>query len=622
MHPLRIRFAQIVVLCLVISLSPSARSQTGSVHEPVRNVGQIAINPDVHDGGLRPAIGVASHQTLRVNRTHPEWADGFGWTYNHASNLAYWNGKFYQQYLSNPVDEHIPPGQTLILTSENGRDWSRPQVVFPAYEPPAGVEIPEGYSGYMMHQRMGFYVAPDGRLLVLAFYGHSEDPFEKGGIGRVVREAYKDGSFGPIYFIRYSSHNEWNVSNTSFPFYKASPDEGFVQACDSLLADKLKTLQWWEEDMGLDGFYSFRKSGSAFNYYRRKDGKIVGLWKRSLFALSEDNGATFSDPVKVPTFIMAGGKQWGQSTEDGRYAIAYNPIELDEHRYPLVVVSGEDGIVFDDMLVVQGEVPPRRFYGRWKDFGPCYVRGIIEGNGDPPGQDLWLTYSMNKEDMWVSRIPLPIRHRWEGAVNDTFDDLESDGNVAEWNLYDPLWAPVGVAEIPSKSNKSLRLEDKDPYDYARATRVFEEGTRIEASFKVMPEQSDRGMLDIELNDRFGARPLQIRFDSDGMLKVMDGASWKDLQKYQPHQWYSLGIAIDATPSGNYSLTLDGKTVLEGASLAMAVKSVERLSLRTGPYRNEPNRKTDNQEPGPPLQGADEPLPAAAYCVDDVRILAP
>ena len=41
----------------------------------------------------------------------------------------------------------------------------------------------------VMHQRMGFYVAPDNRLLVLGFYGHTEDPFGKGGIGRVVREA-------------------------------------------------------------------------------------------------------------------------------------------------------------------------------------------------------------------------------------------------------------------------------------------------------------------------------------------------------------------------------------------------------------------------------------------------
>ena len=58
----------------------------------------------------------------------------------------------------------------------------------------------------MMHQRMGFYVTSDDRLLLIAFYGHTEDPFREGGIGRVVREMKKDGTMGPIHFIRYDSH--------------------------------------------------------------------------------------------------------------------------------------------------------------------------------------------------------------------------------------------------------------------------------------------------------------------------------------------------------------------------------------------------------------------------------
>jgi hypothetical protein len=272
------------------------------------------------------------------------------------------------------VDEHIAPGQTLITTSTDGKSWSKPIVAFPPYDPPVGVKIPEGFDGYMMHQRMGFYVAPNGKLLTLAFYGHAEDPFREGGIGRVVREVYKDGSFGPIYFIRYSSHTSWNENNTSFPFYKKSTDKGFLEACETLLADKLMTLQWRDEDKGLDGFYSIDSTGSALSYFHRKDGKVVALWKWSLSALSSDEGNTFSKPVKSPTLVMAGGKVWGQRTKDGRYALSYNPIEQQEYRYPLIIITGEDGIIFDNMLLVQGEVPPRRFFGRWKDFGPCYVQ--------------------------------------------------------------------------------------------------------------------------------------------------------------------------------------------------------------------------------------------------------
>jgi hypothetical protein len=51
-----------------------------------------------------------------------------------------------------------------------------------------------------MHQRMGFYVSKKNRLLALAYYGIAldakDDPNDGKGIGRVVREIYKDGSFG------------------------------------------------------------------------------------------------------------------------------------------------------------------------------------------------------------------------------------------------------------------------------------------------------------------------------------------------------------------------------------------------------------------------------------------
>ena len=268
------------LIVFIIVMPLCQYGQTGSVNEPVRYIGGVTIDPNVHEGRLRYAIGTESRQTIRVNRTHTELAEGNGWTYNHASNLCYWNGKLFQQYLSNPVDEHIPEGQTLITTSEKGRIWSKPEVVFPPYNPPLGTGLPKSAIGYMMHQRMGFYIAPSGRLLVLAFYGHAEDPFLEGGIGRVVREAYKDGTYGPIYFIRYSSHTNWNETNTSYPFYTQSEDSGFKEACGELLTDNLKTMQWWDEDNGLDGFYSITEAGSAFSYFYRKDGKVTGLWKR------------------------------------------------------------------------------------------------------------------------------------------------------------------------------------------------------------------------------------------------------------------------------------------------------------------------------------------------------
>lgn len=589
--------------------------QTGTASEPVRYIGGVTIDPNVHEGRLRYAIGTESRQTLRVNRTHPELAEDYGWTYNHASNLAYWKGKFYQQYLSNPVDEHIPPGHTLMTTSPDGRAWAKPLVIFPHYKAPKGVKIPEGSTGYMMHQRMGFYISPDDRLLTVAFYGHSEDPFMEGGIGRVVREIYENGSMGPIYFIRYNSHTTWNESNTSFPFYLKSKDKGFIEVCESLLSDKLKTMQWWDEDHGLDGFYSIKEAGSALSYYHRKDGKLVALWKRSMSAISEDGGITFSSPVKSPTLIMAGGKNWGQQTDDGRYAMAYNPIELDEYRYPLIAITSDDGIIFDDMVLVQGEVPPRRYYGRWKDFGPCYVRGIVDGNGNPPGNDMWLSYSMNKEDIWVSRIPTPVQYVIEDDVRDDFENMEPGEAIADWNTYNPKWAPVELIE-DEKENNCLQLKDKDPYDYARAIRVFEEGQKVEIGFKINAQQIAEETFEIDVVDRNGNRPVRIAFNSNGELTALDGNNSKTLYSFQKKEWLDIKILIKATPFGHYSLWVDGKQLADNFKLAEAVKSVERVSFRTGPYRDIPNRKTPNEDVVPPLPGADDSVEEAIFLLDD------
>ena len=78
------------------------------------------------------------------------------------------------------------------------------------------------------------------------------------------------------------------------------------------------------------------------------------------------------------------------------------------------------------------------------------------------------------------------------------------------------------------------------------------------------------------------------------------------------------IEVNATTFGDFSMSVDGKNVLSKASLAEAVLSVERVSFRTGPYRDQPTRQTDNERPHDPLEGADDPVPAAVFYVNEVR----
>ena len=617
---MRYRTGSLILAAVTITLTPTQLpAQTGSVHEPVRYVGGWVNNPHAHDGQLRPVVGVESFQVMRANRTHPEESDGFGWTYNHGPNIVYWNDRFYVEYLSNPVGEHIAPGQTLICSSEDGRNWSDPEVVFPIY----GLQPPDEPGTAMMHQRMGFYIAPDGRLLVLAFYGHAPNPFQAGGIGRVVREMYTDGTFGPIYFIRYNSPSGWDESNTNYPLYTRSDDAGFVDACEALLDDRLMRMQWFDEE-GLDNdAFSIRARSQpqAFNWFHRKDGTLVGLFKWSMAALSTDEGKTWSDPVKVPSLQMTGAKISGRATADGRYALIYNPNLDDDHRWPLAIVTSDDGIVFDDMLCVHGEVPPRRFNGKYKDFGPQYNRCVEEGNGATPGSDLWVTYSMNKEDIWVSRIPVPVRRSVEGAVADDFDDLEFGGPVTGWNIYSPRWAPVSVTEIADNGNKALELRDEDPYDYARAIRVFPETRRATISFQLHAAQVDAGQLVIEVTDRYGHRPVRVSLGDDGRVDIENGSDVMDAAPYHAGDWHAVALTVDVATQ-TFDVSIDGKPVAADGAFAEYVESVERISFRTGEERTEPTLKSvtaeteDVTDPDPDVRA-----PLAVFQIDDVRINA-
>lgn len=606
----------VVVMLMHWTASAPATESPGAA-EPVRVVSDL-LDLDVHEGALRPVVGVESIQVLRANRTHPEMADHFGWTYNHAPMLAYWNGRFYLEYLSNPFGEHLPPGQTLVATSPDGRNWDPPRQVFPIIflrpGPISGMEA--GMA--MMHQRMGFYVAPNGRLLVLGHYGHAPNPTGATGIGRVVREARSDGSCGPIYFIRYNAAADRNERNTPwFPFYLRAPDQGFVAACEALLADKLKTMQWREEDRSDDGFFTTPgRVLQAPSVYHRKDGVAVALWKESWAALSADEGRTWSVPVQVPSIVTDGAKTWGQRTEDGRYAIVYNPAK--RGRWPLALATSDDGVIFENLLLVSGEVPPRRFFGRAKDFGLQYTRGISEGNGDPPGSDMWVTYSSNKEDIWISRVPVPIRGKAEGPVADTFDHLEEGSAIPNWNIYRPRWADVRIAAFPSTANKSLRLEDREPYDYARAVRVFAEASAVQIAFQIVALQSDTGSMEIEIVDHAGIRPVRLVLGGDGKMRASNRGALVDVGPYRAGTWLRINLAID-TLAGKYSLSIDGNVVLQQVGLAESVESVERLSFRTGAFRTEPTRRSDRYGVLEDLPTPDDPVAPAIFFIDDVVV---
>lgn len=568
--------------------------------------GQTLNNPDYHHGQLQPAIGVHNIQVMRANREHPEYADDYGWTYNHAPMLAYWNNTFFLEYLSDPVGEHIAPGQTFLISSNDGYNWSKPQVVFPPYPVPDGTRKDEGTSvaSNLMsvnHQRMGFYVSSENRLFVLAYIAISMDakdsPNDGNGIGRVVREIHKDGTWGPIYFIRYN--HGWNKKNTNYPFYKKSKDRGVRKACEEMLSSPLIQQQWVEEADRDDPLIPIKKQYKAFSYYHLPDGRVVGLWKHALTAISDDGGQTWTTPVRAPGFVNSNAKIWGQRIKDGRYATIYNPSDF---RWPLALSVSEDGLRYDNLLLVNGEISTMRYGGNYKSYGPQYVRGILEGNGTPPDSNLWVTYSMNKEDIWVSKIPVPVVDNASEQADDNFIQNASE-SFNKWNIFSPLWARVAV-EKDNKGKQNLTLHDKDPFDYAKASRVFPDQKNVSVEFTIKAGQNDNGILQVELQDEKNTSALRLIFDDDGMLKHKGGYRLRNIMPYEAGKTYTITIELTA---GNrfYDVFVNDEHKTKGLCFE-PVHSVQTIMFRTGDERRFPNVDTptdqdfDVQQDGKPV----------------------
>ncbi len=282
-------------------------------------------------------------------------------------------------------------------------------------------------------------------------------------------------------------------------------------------------------------------AGKAFSFFQRPDSVWVGVSKMGWTTFSHDDGQTWSQPTVPPTLITGKAKVWSQRTADGRFAMVYNPSR--SNRFPLIAVAGDDGINFESMRIVQGELPIQRYDGLHRSIGPQYVRGISRWATDNSRSEnvMWLAYSMNKEDIWVSRVPLPMR-----------DDDTS------WITYCPAWASVKA------DADQLEMTNSDPYDYPQATRIFSESASVDFSFELAASDSGRTHLEVDLLSKFHPRrPVRALIDPN------------------PSAATAVRIIADATTK-KFTMSVNGKTTEH--EFFESVQKLQRMTIRAGPFR--------------------------------------
>lgn len=519
------------------------------------------------DGALPHALGVTNIQIMRSTQDPKTAPDGLGWTYAHAPNIAYWQGELMVQYLANPISEHEGNTVVFLIRSKDGVHFSKPEEIFPAknvpvapYNGEAKEHLFNETTHCVIHQRMSFYKASNGKMLAMTYYGISPTdprlnspelppvgsvktwnmtdmslvmPGSGYGVGRAIREIKKDFSFGPVFMLRYDSSGGYTRKNTDiFPYYEESTDEAFKEACHDLMKNRCVTQQWWEEErFDESGFFTLPPGEAPCIYTLPGDGKDkICIMKNALVTISHDNGETWTQAVRSHTLETSTGKVWGQKGNDGSYVLAYNPSTDTAHRWPLAVATGSNGQDFGELYSVLPIVPVCRYAGRLKNLGPQYIRGIGEYNPRPEDNAFYLTYSNNKEDIWVSRIALPLRGYETKDVCDVMGDTKWSEIADSWNLMIPSW---GGLEL---ENGALELSDKDPYQCAIAERAFVPAVLFDAELDIaISEIPEGGCFTIAFSDDSGKEPVKIVFRENGFVNSRVFGSELHIFKYIPNK---------------------------------------------------------------------------------------
>jgi len=511
----------------VVTTASGSPAEPGSDELPIQYLGPGLPNKEAPDGQLKYLPEVQNIQIARANRKYPPpFPEGTeneqGWTYQHHVGIGEWKGKLYGIWDMTHVGEDNPPVRVVYATSDDGFNWTEPKDLYP---------FDKAYNS-----RFYFFHSSNDRMLVFASGWYPTDNVSESRKDRLyVREITSDHKLGKIYTLIKPAPGHP-------PTYTESKDAGFLQACREALNNKplLEQADYglllgdskmkWHDPKNWPGgeipsiggdLWIF---GKSLCFYHRRDGALVGTCKMGWITQSRDEGQSWSHPVIPKGIKGGGGKLWAQATPDGRYTMIYIP--QNDHRYPMAITTSDDGITFKDMRALHGEVAPQRYEGRAKPLGPQYLRGVSEWGSDGSRNEedcIWAIYSMNKEDIGVSRVTVPIKADVKANVNDNFDDIEVGPRVLQWHTYSLLWAPVGIAAESGGNNRYLQLQDREPTDYARAIRVFPQSKNINVSFRVAAEQADNGRLEVDLLGELGSRPVRLIMSDKGKLVAVDGS---------------------------------------------------------------------------------------------------
>jgi hypothetical protein len=356
---------------------------------------------DRRTGAGFPVLTEAEHTFVWQPATT---ADG---AFNHYAAIINYEGRFFTMWGNHPNGEDKPGQRILYAWSDAWGEWSQAMELFPAPGPVSN-------SSPGIHLKADRWAIVNGKLYAIVYV------FEAGGsVGRypIAREVSFDGTLGDPFLVR------------TFPDGAAYPSfmTGYTHTTAlSQLAAQLRVwyvrnsqVSWWARTgegvpgSAIDGAsliesFSYRAKDGGYVLFNRNWGTNSNPVHNNRLYVSFSNslaGWALPYPTDIPD---SPSRAEAVTLGDGTILLIGNqnahtfdvPMYLD--RDPITVSISDDGLVFDRVFALRTNAPQTwRFSGiTGRNIGFAYSSSTVHKGW------LYTFYSIGKEDMGITRVPL------------------------------------------------------------------------------------------------------------------------------------------------------------------------------------------------------------------------
>lgn len=343
-------------------------------------------------------------------------ADGNTGLFSHHSQLLHHQGAFFAAWSNHPNDEDAPGQRVLCSISRDGFHWADPFECFPRMDEPARAGNPGRVltaNGWAVIDGTAYAIAEvDEKIGSSGETVPPELSRDRGyrgrrGLGRVARSVGVDGTLGPIFWLVHDPPPPVE----GFTSYPDLTDPAFSKPGNQIrrhLSIPLNMPAW---DFRFRTNWTFALDGHGLcepTVYRRRDGVLVKLSRdlarsRRIYAsLSYDDGFNW-EPALRTNIPDSPSKSTTGTLSDGRTFLIGNQVtRLDGARDPLTIALSRDGRNFDWAAAIRTGAPGVRVAGSAKSPGFQYPSARVVGD------EIWVMYTVGKEDVAVSRVPVSI----------------------------------------------------------------------------------------------------------------------------------------------------------------------------------------------------------------------